>query len=511
MARFVFPVSGQIGGMVGDNRPPNSNPGKRPHKGYDIGGGRGTPIVAAAGGTVTEAKNDPKAVGAGRWVEVTHEGGYATRYLHLDTISVAKGAAVAQGQQVGTMGDTGSVGSVHLHFEIWDKQPKRNAHRRRTETANDKKRGVFPADLGKAAQINLNDVLTRGLAFKVRDPMPFEQGEVAQAAASPFAATFLNQFHVLACQADGAIVHARFDPQAMAWTKWSKLNGSSPSTPGVIVFKDRLHVIVRGTDNNLWHRWVGRDGKWQPKGGWDPLPGATPDAPTVGAFANQLHVVVRGTDNGVYHNWSDDGITFQPAFERIVKPTDTTGSQPAVAVFKDHMHIVVRGLDNGIYHTQNRSPGPGWTEFRPLDGSTCDAPALGVFANQLHVITRGVDDGIYHNFSDDGLAFQPKRTRILRDTDRTTSPPAMAVFQDELHIFVRGADDGIYRAHTVREPPGWTSFGQINGSTGAAPTLAPFGTQLHVMMSGKDGRTFSHNWCDNGIEFQAEAAPLGAT
>lgn len=88
----------------------------RMHKGIDIAGPIGTPIVAAADGVVTYAQwNDG---GYGYLVEVTHADGTETVYAHNSRILVQKGQKVAQGEQISEMGSTGFSTGPHLHFEI---------------------------------------------------------------------------------------------------------------------------------------------------------------------------------------------------------------------------------------------------------------------------------------------------------------------------------------------------------------------------------------------------------
>jgi murein DD-endopeptidase MepM/ murein hydrolase activator NlpD len=88
----------------------------RMHKGIDVAGPIGTPIVAASDGVVTYAQwNDG---GYGYLVEITHPDGTETVYAHNSRILVQKGQKVAQGEQISEMGSTGFSTGPHLHFEI---------------------------------------------------------------------------------------------------------------------------------------------------------------------------------------------------------------------------------------------------------------------------------------------------------------------------------------------------------------------------------------------------------
>lgn len=91
------------------------------HRGLDIAGDYGTPIVAADAGTVIEA-NDYDSWGDswGYYVLIYHNGTYTTRYAHLSSLAVSQGQTVSQGQIIGYEGSTGNSTGPHLHFEIYE-------------------------------------------------------------------------------------------------------------------------------------------------------------------------------------------------------------------------------------------------------------------------------------------------------------------------------------------------------------------------------------------------------
>jgi murein DD-endopeptidase MepM/ murein hydrolase activator NlpD len=84
------------------------------HRGVDLPGTPGTPVLAAASGVVRVAG---RRGGYGELVELGHPDGSTTRYAHLSHILVRPGEAVAQGQVIGRMGSTGRSTGSHLHFE----------------------------------------------------------------------------------------------------------------------------------------------------------------------------------------------------------------------------------------------------------------------------------------------------------------------------------------------------------------------------------------------------------
>jgi murein DD-endopeptidase MepM/ murein hydrolase activator NlpD len=106
---FSWPAAGKLTSRYGRRW-------GRMHKGIDIAGPVGTPINAAADGTVISAGWNSG--GYGNLVEVKHSDGTTTRYGHNSRISVSVGQTVRQGQQLAAMGSTGNSTGSHLHFEI---------------------------------------------------------------------------------------------------------------------------------------------------------------------------------------------------------------------------------------------------------------------------------------------------------------------------------------------------------------------------------------------------------
>ncbi|MEU8014032.1 M23 family metallopeptidase [Micromonospora parva] len=86
------------------------------HAGIDLALPSGTPIRAAAAGTVTQASDASD--GYGNSVFVDHGNGYLTHYAHQSRIAVTVGQKVKAGQVIGYEGATGDATGPHLHFEV---------------------------------------------------------------------------------------------------------------------------------------------------------------------------------------------------------------------------------------------------------------------------------------------------------------------------------------------------------------------------------------------------------
>jgi murein DD-endopeptidase MepM/ murein hydrolase activator NlpD len=107
-AGFVWPVLGPVTSPFGWRW-------GRMHEGIDIAASTGTPIRAAAAGTVIYAG---WLGGYGNLTVIDHGGGVATAYGHQSGFAAGNGAYVAQGQVIGYVGNTGHSTGPHLHFEV---------------------------------------------------------------------------------------------------------------------------------------------------------------------------------------------------------------------------------------------------------------------------------------------------------------------------------------------------------------------------------------------------------
>lgn len=119
---FIWPAKGAaaISSPYGYRNPEIS--GRSFHGGIDIvtgkGNSTGTPVVAAASGTVIHVAESYR--GYGHQVLIDHGKGVTTRYAHMlpNSISVCTGEKINQGQQLGKIGSTGNTTGPHLHFEV---------------------------------------------------------------------------------------------------------------------------------------------------------------------------------------------------------------------------------------------------------------------------------------------------------------------------------------------------------------------------------------------------------
>jgi murein DD-endopeptidase MepM/ murein hydrolase activator NlpD len=107
---FRWPVKGRVISKFG------SKPGGARNEGINIAVPEGTSVRAADGGVVAYAGNELK--GYGNLVLIRHDGGWVTAYAHTRQLLVKRGDTVRRGDVIAKAGQTGSVESPQLHFEL---------------------------------------------------------------------------------------------------------------------------------------------------------------------------------------------------------------------------------------------------------------------------------------------------------------------------------------------------------------------------------------------------------
>jgi murein DD-endopeptidase MepM/ murein hydrolase activator NlpD len=117
--RFDLPLGAPLdpvpaGGRFGHRRVINGSP-RSPHGGADYSVAEGTPVLAAADGTVAMVADQ---FFGGNAAFVDHGDGLVTMYMHMSRVDVAEGQPVRRGARVGAVGSTGRATGPHLHFGV---------------------------------------------------------------------------------------------------------------------------------------------------------------------------------------------------------------------------------------------------------------------------------------------------------------------------------------------------------------------------------------------------------
>jgi murein DD-endopeptidase MepM/ murein hydrolase activator NlpD len=141
------------------------------HYGIDVAGPPGSPIVAAAAGIVYLSYYEAM---YGNRIIIDHGPDATgrrvfTHYKHLDVRQVEAGTRVAQGQQIGTLGETGLLSSyAHLHFEV----SREKAPGARSARGGNYWQGMVPQDPHRYWANGIGKVTCAGAVSGASGPMP---------------------------------------------------------------------------------------------------------------------------------------------------------------------------------------------------------------------------------------------------------------------------------------------------------------------------------------------------
>ncbi|MDR1903621.1 MAG: M23 family metallopeptidase [Treponema sp.] len=112
---FIYPISGRLSSPFGWRNDPISGI-RRYHAAIDLAASLGTPVKAAMDGKIASVGFNAT---YGKFIIMTHTGGYQTMYAHLNSTAVKQGAQIPQGGKIGEVGSTGYSTGPHLHFAVY--------------------------------------------------------------------------------------------------------------------------------------------------------------------------------------------------------------------------------------------------------------------------------------------------------------------------------------------------------------------------------------------------------
>lgn len=279
-----------------------------------------------------------------------------------------------------------------------------------------------------------------------------------------------GMYQVIARATDIPFSYSSLFSDPLTVTLWDALIGrTTPSSPGYYMALSDGHVVIRGTDNDIYHTQFNISTEtWS---GWTKIPGKTSDIPALAGLSSyDKHLVVRGTDNGIYHKIFNFSTGTWSNWTQI---PGYTLSSPALLGVGTTLYMVVRGTDNGIYFNSWTSVG-GWSGWQSLNGFTIDVPAIASRPTDLHVVVRGSDNGIYDKVMNLSTGTWSSWTQI---PGATISSPTLASWTYNVNItwpyaltlVVRGSDNGIY--HKDFTYNSWSEWSKVPGATADKPSM----------------------------------------
>jgi hypothetical protein len=168
------------------------------------------------------------------------------------------------------------------------------------------------------------------------------------------------------------------------WSGWEPLGGVLNSAPAVSTWAPgRLDVFVQGSDHAIEHRFF--EGRWS---GWETLGGALPDnfGPTAVSWSfGRIDIFVAGTDFQLWHlffegRWSG----WEPLGGHLVDDPDVASAGPG------HLAVTVIG-DSDVVYVRSFNLGLGWDGFQSLQATAGSAVEVVIQPDQVDLLFR--DDG----------------------------------------------------------------------------------------------------------------------
>lgn len=340
----------------------HDNIGTQDHFALDFPMPSGEPIYAAAPGRVILAES----LGSG-WepygisVMIEHFNGYQTFYAHLNSLSVAAGAEVDAGTQIGTAGQSGSgANSDHLHFVLYKGASVAGSPGARGPSGGS---AVVPEPFARCTKGPGGDC--EDIAFNNQ----FRRDDFGiKAVVHPD-----RSLDLFTCSRVNRTLLHRHRTAAGTWNAWNNLLGVCAGSPTAV--RDaagRVYVFVRGVDGTLYYK--RRDttgGAWSD---WGTLTGPVIEraAAALDTTAGVVRVFARRAADQALYVASQSGLAFT-GWTRLggrvvnspVAGTRGDGRVDAFVAGGDYRLYRMPDLGNGSYGVESWTPENAWIEGDP--------------------------------------------------------------------------------------------------------------------------------------------------
>ncbi|HVK23150.1 MAG TPA: right-handed parallel beta-helix repeat-containing protein [Actinokineospora sp.] len=242
-------------------------------------------------------------------------------------------------------------------------------------------------------------------------------------------------------------------------------SGKFTGAPAVVMISGRTDVLVRGTDNALWHR------RWTSAGwtAWTSLGGVLTDSPAAATDSSgNITVMVHGTDGRIYQKTYQSGVW--SGFSGMSGPTGGTFTGvPAVTMINGRTDLLVRGTDNALWH--RRWTSAGWTAWTSFGGILFDSPGAATDGSgNITVEVRGNDNQMWQKVYQGGVWSSGFTAAGGPNNGAFTGAPAVAKINGRTDVFVRGTDNQLWQRTSTAA--GWTAWVPLGGVLTASPAAA---------------------------------------
>jgi SpoIID/LytB domain protein len=224
-----------------------------------------------------------------------------------------------------------------------------------------------------------------------------------------------------------------------------------------VLGRDRVDVVVKGTDGFYWTSWTGST--WTGWVGLGSPPGGPVGDPTVVSWApGRLDVFVKGADSKLWQRFSENGGATWSGWLKPIGDDGVLGSAPEASTRgPGRLDIFVVGIDNIVYQRffDGRWNGSWLGQGRPTAGISGDPTSASWDGTRVDIFVRGGDDKLWRRFWD-GSAWSAWSQPVGNSGVLASSPDATSSGAGNLQVFIRGTDGGVYRLLFNGAWGGWT-------------------------------------------------------
>jgi hypothetical protein len=267
---------------------------------------------------------------------------------------------------------------------------------------------------------------------------------------------------------------------------------------------DRIDVVVRGSDNQLWRSSItgGSMSAWSPL---PQLPGGIKGEPTIVSWqAGRLDVFVRGPDDKLWQTFLLPGSEdFQPWLKPVGDQGMLASSPEATVRNPGRLDVFVQGTDGHVYQRfwEATSWNSEWIGHGLPSGGTVvgDQPAATWSSpSRVDIFVRGSDDKLWQRTWNgsawSGWARPVGTLGTLDSTPEATSYPPSAT-ERNIAVFTRGTDGGVWGIDFTAAGWGnWVRFGQPGDRIEGSPGATSRGQRLEVFGRGTDNQAYWYSF-----------------
>jgi hypothetical protein len=215
----------------------------------------------------------------------------------------------------------------------------------------------------------------------------------------PVCAVIGTTLYVVVIGNTGELWSTTFDLSARTWAaSWTDLLGTTASPPALAATPSisRLDLVVRGTNNLIYHK-AFTSGAWATA--WDtsnrsPVPDKTIGTPAIVSDGSQLHIVVIGTEGNLWYAT----LSFTGVWSTYQSLVGSTSAIPVLVIDSaGTLHLVVTGTSGAVYEKAHPSGGswdPTWTN---AGGIVSGTPAVTTIGSTVHIVVKGFDARLWYN------------------------------------------------------------------------------------------------------------------